>query len=339
MTTWNQLSCSTLPRIASDHHHLLLCFDMGITPRSSFKFHKMWLSHLDCHRLVSEVWRWEVVGCPMFVLSHKLRILKKEFKVWNVQVFGNIQERVKQDMTNVAAIQDVINSIGSDGDLLNQEHLAQSDLLQALVVEEEFWNGKARINWQTEGDRNISFFHKITKIRQASKALYSLRDGDIILVNQDQIAQHTLAYFTNLYASPNDARLNHLIQSIIPALVSEEDNLMSNLLALKSLIHDYAHASDQHVNLAKCKFYTKCLWLVGDGNKVNFWKDNWTGHALVDILRIPVSVQASLVAKVSDFVLNIVWTIPKVIAETFPNVVDSIVQLSISRNQDKLIWQ
>ncbi|KAF1892117.1 hypothetical protein Lal_00036473 [Lupinus albus] len=32
--------------------------------------------------------------------------------------------------------------------------------------------------------------------------------------------------------------------------------LKSNLLALKSLIHDYATASGQHVNLAKCKFYT-----------------------------------------------------------------------------------
>ncbi|KAF1872450.1 hypothetical protein Lal_00016748 [Lupinus albus] len=496
MNSWNQLSCSTLQRIASDHHPLLLCFDMGGIPRSSFKFQKMWLSHPDCQRLVSEVWKEELVGCPMFVLSQKLRTLKKEFKIWNVQVFGNIQERVKQAMSNVAAIQEVISSIGSDDDLLNQEHLAKGELLQALVVEEEFWKGKARINWQIDGDRNTGFFHKITKIRQASKALSSLRDGDTILVNQEQIAQHTLAYFTDLYASPNDARPNHLIQSVIPAL--------SNLLALKRLIQDYATASGQHMNLAKCKFYTSCgnarriqklseilgfsagslpfyylgvplfkgkprrihmqpiadriidklatwkglslsimgmvelgsirnfiwsgnsrtrklvtvawktvctptktgglgirslkhlnqaallklawemtsseqdwaffcrnrfgidknmskryfkssiwhgikpnwnnvmqnaLWLVGDGKKVNFWKDNWTGHALVDMLRIPAAMHSSLVAKVSDFVLNTVWTIPTVFAKTFPNVMDNIVQFSISRNQDKLIWQ
>ncbi|KAF1897548.1 hypothetical protein Lal_00036990 [Lupinus albus] len=275
MNSWNQLSCSTLPRIASDHHPLLLCFDLGDIPRSSFKFQKMWLSHPDCQRLVSEVWKEELVGCPMFVLSQKLRNLKKEFKTWNVQV------RVKQAMSNVAAIQDAISFSGSDDDLLNQEHLAQGELLQALVVEEEFWRGKARINWQMDGDRNTSFFHKITKIRQASKALSSLRDGDTILVNQEQIAQHTLAYFTDLYASPNDARPNHLIQSVIPAL---------------GLIQEYASASGQHMNLAKCKFYT-------------------------------------------NFALNTVWTIPTVFAETFPSVMDNIVQFSISRNQDKLIWQ
>ncbi|KAF1892551.1 hypothetical protein Lal_00011018 [Lupinus albus] len=81
------------------------------------------------------------------------------------------------------------------------------------------------------------------------------------------------------------------------------------------------------------------LWLVGDGNKVNFWNDSWTGDALVELSIVHVSVQSSLVAKVSDFVLNIVWTIPKVIAEAFPNVVENIVQLNTSSTQDMFIWQ
>ncbi|KAF1883223.1 hypothetical protein Lal_00030326 [Lupinus albus] len=61
---------------------------------------------------------------------------------------------------------------------------------------------------------------------QASKALATLRDGDNILVGQEEIAQHILAYFTDLYATPNDARPNQLIQSVIPTLVSAEDNIM-----------------------------------------------------------------------------------------------------------------
>ncbi|KAF1866942.1 hypothetical protein Lal_00018328 [Lupinus albus] len=74
-------------------------------------------------------------------------------------------------------------------------------------------------------------------------------------------------------------------------------------------------------------------WLVGVGDKVNFWKENWLGAASVDQMRIPASLHSSLVARVSDF------TIPKVFAEAFPHVVEEMVQVNIGRMQDKLIWQ
>ncbi|KAE9603369.1 hypothetical protein Lalb_Chr12g0209791 [Lupinus albus] len=81
------------------------------------------------------------------------------------------------------------------------------------------------------------------------------------------------------------------------------------------------------------------MWLVGDGGKINFWKDNWLGVALMDTLNIPASIHSSLVARVADFVINSVWTIHRLIVETFPNVVEDIVQISTSRVKDKLIWQ
>ncbi|KAF1872494.1 hypothetical protein Lal_00016795 [Lupinus albus] len=251
LSTWNQFSCSTLPRIASDHHPLLLSCSSGTTRSSAFKFHNMWLEHGDCRRLVEENWSLEVVGCPMFVLSHKLKLLKQKLKVWNIQVFGNIHERVKRALANVAAIQEDITLRGQVEELLNQEQLAQSELLLALDVEEKFWKEKARISWHSNGDRNTSFFHKLTKVRQATRALASLRDGENILVDQDAISQHVLGYFTDIYASPSEAVPNLLIQSVIPAL-----GLKTNLLALNSLIKDYANASGQHANLPKCRFYT-----------------------------------------------------------------------------------
>ncbi|KAF1894926.1 hypothetical protein Lal_00022420 [Lupinus albus] len=87
--------------------------------------------------------------------------------------------------------------------------------------------------------------------------------------------------------------------------------------------------------------YQKCqaLWLVGDGNLVNFWKDNWLGVALIDRLNIPASTHVELVAKVADFAENRVWTIPRLLAVIHPRVVEEIVHLNISRCQDRLIWQ
>lgn len=61
---------------------------------TSFKFFNMWTMHSDCRRLVEEVWKRPFYGCPMVVLSQKLKALKKELKVWNKEVFGDVNLRV-----------------------------------------------------------------------------------------------------------------------------------------------------------------------------------------------------------------------------------------------------
>ncbi|KAF1877237.1 hypothetical protein Lal_00012008 [Lupinus albus] len=39
------------------------------------------------------------------------------------------------------------------------------------------------------------------------------------------------------------------------------------------------------------------IWLVGDGLQINFWKDNWIGDSLVDILGLPHEIHDSLIVK------------------------------------------
>ena len=37
-----------------------------------------------------------VLGAPSFVLANKLKLLKNDLKKWNVEVFGNVEDRVKK---------------------------------------------------------------------------------------------------------------------------------------------------------------------------------------------------------------------------------------------------
>ncbi|XP_019465351.1 PREDICTED: uncharacterized protein LOC109363546 [Lupinus angustifolius] len=132
---------------------------------SSFRFHKMWLKHPDCNKVIEESWRAKVYGCPMFILVTKLKRLKNVLKVWNVNVFGNIHQKVQEAVAEVQIIQNCLNDLGQDNDYLDQEVMAKRNLLHALNMEEEFWKEKARVNWHTSGDRNTCFFHRVTKIR------------------------------------------------------------------------------------------------------------------------------------------------------------------------------
>ncbi|XP_019430032.1 PREDICTED: uncharacterized protein LOC109337507 [Lupinus angustifolius] len=222
---WSQVACCSLPRIASDHNPTLLCSHSDLVRRSSsFKFQKMWLHHVDCRRIIEESWALDVVGFPMYVLAAKLKRLKVVLKDWNFNIFGNIHHRVKDAKADLETIQSCINDLGPDHELLDQEAIAQTNLFSALLMEEKFWKEKSRLNWHCSGDRNTSFFHKVTKIRQVSKSLSMLKVDEEILTDQEDIASHVLNYYIDLFACPNNSTPNSLIQEVVPSLVHEEEN-------------------------------------------------------------------------------------------------------------------
>ncbi|XP_019418503.1 PREDICTED: uncharacterized protein LOC109329278 [Lupinus angustifolius] len=186
----------------------------------------MWTSHDDCRNLISNCWRRVFPGCPMYVLSQKLKALNEDLKVWNKNVFGNIHLRVQTTKSNVEFIQSCIQQHEPINDLLEQEERAQSELLQALLVEEEFWREKSRVNWHTLGDRNTNFFHKVAKMRKVTNSISMMQSGDLILDTQDDITSHVLNYYTELFDTPNTTTRNGLIQQVIPHLLHDEDNNM-----------------------------------------------------------------------------------------------------------------
>jgi hypothetical protein len=91
-----------LPRLLSDHYPLMLeCGDFSRGKRP-FRFENMWL---QSDGFVNQVKRWwesyHFVSTPSFILARKLRALKLDLKKWNVEVFGNVQNRKWQAMSEL----------------------------------------------------------------------------------------------------------------------------------------------------------------------------------------------------------------------------------------------
>ncbi|KAK2456861.1 hypothetical protein QL285_004189 [Trifolium repens] len=85
------LNVSTLTKHKSDHFPNLLDFNLNLlTFASQFKFLRMWSSHPDCESLIKDCWNVEILGCAMFILSKKLKIVKEKLKCWNKSTFGNV---------------------------------------------------------------------------------------------------------------------------------------------------------------------------------------------------------------------------------------------------------
>ena len=133
-------SCSTLIKTSSDHYPLLLTFDTtDNTFASSFKFLKMWALHDDCKEFIASSWQTPAIGCPMYILTKKLKTLKDKLKVWNKDTFGNVHDYVKNAKSKLSLLQHQINIDGPFDNLLNLEKQAQTDLNQALARQECFW--------------------------------------------------------------------------------------------------------------------------------------------------------------------------------------------------------
>ncbi|KAK2445365.1 hypothetical protein QL285_016305 [Trifolium repens] len=232
---WLDSCCSSsviaLTRIRSDHFPLLLDLQVTATSfASQFKFQRMWSLHDDCANIVSECWNSVVVGCPMFILTQKLKMLKTKLKVWNKTCFGNVHENVISAEQKLQQIQHQIQISGHTDALLLEEKIAANFYEDALNKQEIFWQERTRLNWHLEGDRNTKNFHRLAKIKSSTKAITSLHDGELVLTDQSQIAEHVIGYYKNLFCTNVVLQEPMLAEEVIPTLVTTEVNSIMTML-------------------------------------------------------------------------------------------------------------
>ena len=227
----NVVTCSTLTKLRSDHFPILLEFKNHNLPFvSQFKFLKMWVAHEDCINVVRNCWNTNIIGCPMFVLSEKLKLLKAALKQWNKDTFGNVNDQVLTAKQNLDNIQDEIDTLGPTDNLMLQEKNAQIKLEQALNIEEILWQQKSKVKWHCDGDRNTAYFHRVAKIKSASSLITSLNLGDTVITDTKEISEHIINHFSTLFNNTSNTCDNGLVDEVIPHLITDRINSMLTLL-------------------------------------------------------------------------------------------------------------
>lgn len=68
----------------------------------------------------------------MFILSSKIKLLKEKLKVWNIDVFGNVHNFVKDVEIKLQAIQDQLQANGFREDRSSLEKKAHIKLGEGL---------------------------------------------------------------------------------------------------------------------------------------------------------------------------------------------------------------
>lgn len=84
---------------------ILVVMERGTTSKPlNFKFLSMWSLHPDCRKIIEQVWGQSILSCPMFILTHKLKLLKVALKSWNKDSFGNIPDLVDRAKNELSLI-------------------------------------------------------------------------------------------------------------------------------------------------------------------------------------------------------------------------------------------
>ncbi|XP_058751049.1 uncharacterized protein LOC131624079 [Vicia villosa] len=197
----------------------------------------MWTKNEDCKKVIEDTWKTHVVGCPMFVLEKKLKIIKSRLKDWNRTCFGNVHINVSKAEQNLKEIPSSISLQGYIDSLYEVKAKAQHDLETALNMVEEYWKEKAKINWTLHGDRNTKLYHTYAKIRRKINLISSLVIDDNVVTDLAVMENHIESHFKNLFNNNHRMQDNILINANVPHLLNDNSNAMLTLIPSADEIH------------------------------------------------------------------------------------------------------
>ena len=127
----------------------------------------MWLKDEGFVERIRSWWEsYQFYGAPGFVLAIKLKALKVDLKRWNVEEFGNVEEKGKKLWSDLKGLKTVEESYVLTVEKKLDKERIREELEKMTLFEEISWRQKSRVFCIKEGDRNTKFVHRMAKLSQ-----------------------------------------------------------------------------------------------------------------------------------------------------------------------------
>ncbi|XP_028126564.1 uncharacterized protein LOC114323215 [Camellia sinensis] len=189
-----------LPRLVSDHCPLLMMEDERDWGPKPFRVLNAWFLHKNFRSFWESKWKESRVdGWAGFILIQKLKILKNGLRSWNVEVFGNIVNKLKTVEGELHKIDLLAEARDLDDDEKGRRREIRAEMWSLSRMVEWLWLQKSRLNWAMKGDKNTRFFHVVTKCRTIRNELHSITEGDVVYEEPSQVKNKVMEYFKNQY--------------------------------------------------------------------------------------------------------------------------------------------
>lgn len=150
LSQWSPNSCKTLNKQFSDHHPLLLHFDVYFRrfPRP-FRFANIWTEHPDYLLVIKQSWDY-LLGFtpnPIVRVIVKVKWVKAMLKQCNWNVLGDVNLKVIEYHKALEEFKNEIAYIGNAQARRNKEKDAISNVARSLHIQEYSYKEKSGNKW------------------------------------------------------------------------------------------------------------------------------------------------------------------------------------------------
>ena len=122
-------------------------------------------------------------------------------------MFGNLFHWKKCILARLRGVQIALSN-NPNNFLVQLEQELRTELFEVLKLEEEYWAIKSRITWLVEGDRNITFYHTSTLVRQSRNRITYLKNHMGNWLNEERdIADFIRTGYSELFMSSHSSSL------------------------------------------------------------------------------------------------------------------------------------
>ncbi|XP_026420639.1 uncharacterized protein LOC113316707 [Papaver somniferum] len=255
-----------MARPMSDHKPILLSCNIEDWGPPPWRFEGMWLFENSLLDLMAEWWNSFVVsGPPGFQLAKKFQLLKAKIRVWNKEVFGNIDRKFELTLDQIKLLDQLADEGSISMDQLDTRNHLKLKFEDIADMQEMHYRAKSRIQWQMEGDRNTKYYHRIAKSRRRRNTFSKLRIEGSWVEDKKTIKDSIVSHFQERFKLKDDFQFS--LSNLGLNSISEEESVILEkrieeeevLLALKRLGQDRAPGPDGfQVNvIVKCWSFMK----------------------------------------------------------------------------------
>ncbi|XP_072054319.1 uncharacterized protein [Arachis hypogaea] len=205
-----------LTESGSDHDLLLMETEhQSWHSKRRFKYQECWCGEEDVKRIISEVWRMEVVGSAMFSLAQKLKVCRHRLVQWQKTHKANSQKEIEDLQAKLEELRVAGINRGEEVTSLEKK------LELAYLKEESYWREKSRVKWLKEGYQNTRFFRQKFQSRMRRNRIWRLvGKGNEIASKPEDIAKIAEDYFCDIFTSSCSADLNPYLEDFEPKVTA-----------------------------------------------------------------------------------------------------------------------